>query len=515
MEFVSYSLNLPVDGVQLYTVVCLPSAAGKYPILLCRQPYAADLPDEETRRNILADMQGWLEAGYAVVYQHCRGTGCSEGDFVPYINERRDGLRLQQWVREQPFYNGEIFLHGVSYLTSVHYATAPFAPDIKGAVLRVQDSERYNICYRNGFFKAGLHGNWFVEQYKKKSIARKNYTPESFRMLPMEDFSSTVFGERVEVFDQTLLHPLKDDPFWQTHMGGSDARDAVRHARIPVLLVTGFYDIYTGGIFDMWNQMDDVARAQCALAVCPYDHGCSETNQPVAFENGRPEQYADNFAVRWCNAARGLEPFPFPQGKVTYYRLFDQRWGSEDFADGPKSLEIPLGEGEVTYVYNPYNPAHFPGGLSCNFYGTAWQDAPGARYDVKSFFSEPFPENRFVKGKMKARLRVKSDCEDTCFYLRISLDKPEGAYGLRDDIQSISNFCPDYVPGEEVTLEFSFDEHAFLVQAGERIRIDVSSSCDYYIAHTNQKGPFARQRTACVAHNTILCKDSLLTLFTE
>lgn len=34
-------------------------------------------------------------------------------------------------------------------------------------------------------------------------------------------------------------------------MGGADGRDAIKEAKIPILLVTGFYDIYTGGIFDM------------------------------------------------------------------------------------------------------------------------------------------------------------------------------------------------------------------------------------------------------------------------
>ena len=32
------------------------------------------------------------------------------------------------------------------------------ADDIKGAIFGVQDCERYNICYRNGFLKKGLHG---------------------------------------------------------------------------------------------------------------------------------------------------------------------------------------------------------------------------------------------------------------------------------------------------------------------------------------------------------------------
>lgn len=519
MNFAACSSFIQVDEADLYTVLCLPAPDGKYPVVLFRTPYddaMSKMGDAEIQLIVLQQQREWLENGYAVVWQHCRGTGRSTGDCIPYRNERKDGLALQQWVRQQPFYNGEIYLCGGSYLSSVHYLTAPFAPDIRGAVLRIQDTERYNVCYRNGFFKCGLHGSWYVGMYKKKSLLQKNYTDESFQLLPMEDFSKTVFGEDSPDLDQTLAHPRRDDPFWQTPLGGSEAHNAVANAGIPILLTTGFYDIYTGGIFDMWNAMDDATRAISALAVCPYDHSCTETNQPVAFEHGRFEDVFGNYAIRWINSIRGKEAPPFEPGKVTYYRLFDGRWAVENFANGPQKIEIPLGQGEVSYLYNPYAPARFKGGLSGNFGGTAFQDVPNSRYDIKSFFSMPFPEDRFIKGKMKARLCVKSDCEDTCFYVRISLVQQQGAYGLRDDIQSISNFQTDYVPGSEVMLDFSFDEHAFRVRAGEQIRIDISSSAfPFYLRHTNQKGPFAQQRTAKIAHNTVVCEKSSVTLFAE
>ena len=117
---------------------------------------------------------------------------------------------------------------------------------------------------------------------------------------------------------------------------------------------------------------------------------------------------------------------------------------------------------------------------------------------------------------MTARLRVRSDCEDTCFYIRLSLVKEEGDYGLRDDINQISNFAPDYVPGEEIEMDFSFDEHAFVIKKGEKLRIDVSSSAfPLYVRHTNNRGPFALQTTAKIAHNTVICNKSNITIFVE
>ena len=117
---------------------------------------------------------------------------------------------------------------------------------------------------------------------------------------------------------------------------------------------------------------------------------------------------------------------------------------------------------------------------------------------------------------MKAKLCVKSDCEDTCFYVRISLVKENGYYGLRDDINQISNFCAGYKTNEEIEMDFSFDEHAFVVKKGEKLRIDISSSAfPLYVRHTNNKGLFSEQTTAKVAHNTIVLDKSYLTIFYE
>ena len=279
------------------------------------------------------------------------------------------------------------------------------------------------------------------------------------------------------------------------------------------MFTTGFYDIYTGGIFDMWNALSPATKALSALAVHPFDHGGSGINQPIRFENGVLSAQYPNYAVRWCDHIRLGTPPPFTLGQVTYYTLFSDTWMCDSFSAGNSLLTIPLGQDKVTYRYNPYDPATFPGGLSANFGGNAWQNKPNLRHDVISLYTEPFPKDVFVRGKISARLRVQSTCEDTCFYLRISLAKKEGDYGLRDDINMISNFNPSYIPNESVDMAFAFDEHAFVICKGERLRLDISSSADpHYVRHTNHRGLFSEQTTARIADNTVLLSDSSLTL---
>ena len=513
---ITYFEYLTVGKAELFTVVCLPKQNGTFPTVILRNPYVDQLEsvaESEACEAALLEHQKWLMNGYAVVLQHCRGCGKSSGDFIPYLFEREDGLHLHAWIRQQSFYNGELYLYGLSYLSSVHFVTAPFADDIKGAVLEIQDCERYNILYRNGFYKMGLNGDWYAKIYKKKAIRQKNYTPEAFHMLPLSDFSKAVFGEEAVAFDEVLKHPRQDDPFWSTRLGGVEAHNAIQNANIPILLTTGFYDIYTGGIFDMWKGMSPETKAQCALAVHPFDHSGNGNDQPVSFANGSLSQAFENYSVRWMDAVRGMGDFPFERGKVTYYKLFGDKWCCDRFDDPPRTLNIPLGNGEVTYQYDPNNPATFKGGLSTNFGGNAWQDSPNARPDIISLFTPEFSEDTFIKGQMNVRLQTRSNCEDTCFYVRISLCKPEGYCGLRDDIHQISNFSEDYIPGTSIDMDFTFDEHAFVIQKGEKLRIDISSSADpHYVRHTNNRGLFSEQTAVRVADNTVILDNSSITL---
>ena len=526
LNLIAYSTDYEYvysDGIKLFTVVLLPEKAGKFPTVIIRTPYV-DKFENEKEENIAVDYlneyKNWLGHGYAVVIQHCRGRGKSDGDCIPYINEREDGLTLQEWVRKQDFYNGELFLKGGSYLTSVHYATAPFADDIKGAIFGIQDSERYNICYRNGFLKKGLHASWYVGMYKAKSHMKKNFYEGCFEMLPLKNFTKTLFGEMAEDFDEMLKAPNPDNEFWNTRFGGSDARNATVNVKFPVLFTTGFYDIYTGGVFDMWDKMSESSRNMSALVVSPYNHndGPGDLENSIVFPKGnRFENFGDLYEIEWFDYIRGKNTkSPFDVGKITYYNLFKNCWQTDDFLASANSMKIELGDQEISYVYNPFAPPTFKGGLSRAFGGAVYQDEPNSRHDIISVYSEPFEDDVCVKGKMAANLKVKSDCEDTCFYIRVSIEKEKGDYGLRDDITSLCYQLGEYIPGSVVTLNFDFDQHAFLIKRGERLRIDISSAdSDHYVRHTNQKGLYSEQTTAKVAHNTVYLQNSYLILPVE
>ena len=119
-----------------------------------------------------------------------------------------------------------------------------------------------------------------------------------------------------------------------------------------------------------------------------------------------------------------------------------------------------------------------------------------------------------MRGRMRAKLTVTSDCEDTCFYTRVSVKKPDGKwYLLRDDITSLCADGRNYVPGTEKVVSFRFADHAFRLEKGDVLRVDVSSGCSQFAPHGNVKGLQAAVRTPKVAHNAVRADASTLTLF--
>ncbi len=142
------------------------------------------------------------------------------------------------------------------------------------------------------------------------------------------------------------------------------------------------------------------------------------------------------------------------------------------------------------------------------------QPPPDFRDDVVSFVLPPIGERLDVRGRMRASLAVKSDCEDTCFYARVSVAKPDGRWLLlRDDITSLSANGGDYAPGAERRVELCFADHAFRLEKGDRLRVDVASANSQFAPHGNVKGLQSQVREPKVAHNAVNAAASSLVLF--
>jgi hypothetical protein len=88
--------------------------------------------------------------------------------------------------------------------------------------------------------------------------------------------------------------------------------------------------------------------------------------------------------------------------------------------------------------------------------------------------------------------------------VRVSHHGEGGDYVLRHDITSLCYQLGDYTENSEVTLDFSFDEYAFLLKKGEALRIDISATDNNtYVCHTNRRGEYYQQCGADIATSTV------------
>ena len=509
------------DGVKLYTYGAVPKEGVRCPVVIERNPYVKERRIDGPA--FARGQAGALKRGYAYVVQHVRGAGVSEGKRVPYEHEREDGLALLEYVRKLPWYNGEIYLAGGSYLSTVHWTyldTNP--PDVKGAFLAIQEVDRYNVCYRNGFFKTALHGGWFIKEFWKTDHELTRNRDVKFSDFPLIDFATRYWGRPEPSFDNVVRHPRPDDPFWKSSEIGSgiDCRFALLKSTMPVLLKTGFYDIYTEGICDMWRETPAARRANCALLIDAYDHGgrlSAEMKGTLGeFPGGaRADERVE--ALDWFDAIRAGRACPGAAANRTrYYALWENAWHEADaLTDGPRRIAFRLGEGERSYAYDPKRPLpEFPGSGGICFGGMRFQPEPDFRDDVLSFVLPPLAERLDVRGRMTAKLTVASDCEDTCFYVRVSVKKPDGKwYLLRDDITSLSFQLGDYAPGSKRVLAFRFADHAFRLERGDVLRVDVASASSQFAPHANVKGDQFAVRGPKVAHNRVFAAESELVLY--
>src|SRR4051794_6604946 len=98
------------DGTILRADATRPAAAGRYPVILVRNPYGEPLV-----RGQIPSLAGAL-AGFAVVVQDVRGSGNSDGTAVPFEVETTDGLDTIAWCADQPWSSGDVGMMGGSYL---------------------------------------------------------------------------------------------------------------------------------------------------------------------------------------------------------------------------------------------------------------------------------------------------------------------------------------------------------------------------------------------------------------
>ena len=518
------------DGVPLATAVYQPAGAGPWPTVLIRNPYDAPL------------VEAWcgifVRSGYACVYQAVRGQMGSGGIWEPAVNELDDGQDTLAWLVEQPFHDGNIGWYGPSYLASVQWAAATrgLPPEVKTLVPLVFATDMYALAYQRGMFRHEILTAW-AALMPERGFATENseHYPDLVRHRPHAEIDEAYLGTRLDWYRDYVTNPGRGDAFWQ-QPDVAELLAAPARTRVPVLLVGGWYDIFLAGQLADWRNLGN--RSQSKFVIGPWTH-LMTTAGDLELPDARGQAWQWELVLDWLGHHLRGEPLDQPSGGVVSYALGEDRWHtrpdwpppgreqrlyltglsrSPDCSGGSLESLPPEQPQEVTYTYDPNDPVPMRGGAGSLAFIVAdggpvhsvLQDGLCERPDVLSFISEPLAEPLRIAGPIRVGLSVSSDAEDTAFTAKLIEVLPDGrAYNIRDSITSLAyrsnEWAPQpYAPGSVVALELDLWPIEWVVRAGSRLRLDVSSSnFPAFHAHPNVSGIWALQEETRPARQTL------------
>ena len=132
----------------------------------------------------------------------------------------------------------------------------------------------------------------------------------------------------------------------------------------------------------------------------------------------------------------------------------------------------------------------------------------GTNDGVLSFVSAPAEEDIDFYGKIHWNMRVKTNCDDTAFFMRVYFVEDGISYNLTEEITSLSHINKNYTAGEVCEISIDTPPIGFTLKKGNRIRVDISSHSDLYVPHSNTPGHWAKVTETRISKNTIICDEN-------
>ena len=519
-DYTVEDVMLPMrDGIRIKTVIYKPKADGKYPVLLQRTCYPADEP------IIIVDAQNCACRGYIFVYQFCRGTGESQGEWIPNINERNDGIDTIDWIHSQPWCDG-IGYWGLSYAALAGWAVADV---VKGKVdsmfLLHYGADRFVSAYHKGLFHHDVLTAWSMQNAGRKITA--DYET-SCRYLPHIKVDEALWGEKLPWYRDYIANEYLEDEYWQQGWW-KELRDISAKTELPLYILSGWYDHHHESTMKTWSRLKPETRTMSWLEIGGWNHMLQPVLEDKKVEHLENSQVKK--ALLWFDMT--LKRKQKPTGRVHYYVPGRDCWMQADdwekverfkkvlYLDAENLSLCRSCDGIQTatrsYTYDPADPVPTNGG-DCTLAswlktGSLLQAQPGWRDDVITFLSEPLEEEMVICGKIDVELWVKTDCENTAFFASIDEMTAENkSYHIRTSAATIRHEMPRdtaYIPETPIKAVIDMSDICYALPAGSRIRIDVTSS-DFpqYHIHSNQPGGWAYAEKNKIARQTILTGEA-------
>jgi putative CocE/NonD family hydrolase len=513
------------DGVALRADILLPSAEGKFPALIYRTPYGKHFALKEYKTFEKA-----VARGYAVVVQDVRGRYASDGEFVAYQNEGRDGFDTIEWAAKQPWCDGNVGTFGLSYPGAVQWlAAVENPPHLKAMVPAMTFSTPRNFFYSGGVFDGSwLEWIWMniaPDIRKRNNLAgprtheeaaetwkREHQRMETF--LPLRDLPD--LKDVAPFYYEWLAHPPAD-PWWDW----GELRNKYGKVHTAVLNLSGWYDKAYGpdgattnfnGLLKDRGEKDPRTRT----IIGPWTHGEQEKTRAGEREFGPSAAIDyDELILRWMDRyVRGIQNGIDREKPVRLFVMGKNVWRDEEAwplarantqtyylrseSNTARFARLNQTAPDRAGRYNEFisDPAH-PVTDPYTAYGAHDYHALAGRNDVLVYDSDPLLADTEVTGPIHAEIFISADVPDVDLWVRLLDVAPDGtALNLMSpglDVLRASyrneKVQPELLkPGEIYRLNLNNMVTSNVFRAGHQIRVQISGAFFPHFSRSLQSG---------------------------
>jgi hypothetical protein len=480
---VERKIRVPMpDGIELLADRYYPRDSPKAPTVLVRSPYGIGFP--------FGTIFGvpFAERGFQVLIQSCRGTFGSGGVFNPHFDDRADALTTIDWMRKQPWFNGELATVGGSYLAFVQWAIAgEDIPEWKAMSATVSPQSFYQAAYVGGSFALDTCLYWAtsvatslekprnVVSAMLATTSDKKRQQMTYQGLPLIDSYKLATRRPVFFFEDWLHHTEPDDEWWNP----IDFTGSLSRIKRPVHLLGGWYDFFMTNVMTEYRELVKAGNIPY-LTIGPWPHG-TLTHMLVAIGEQIPWLQTHVMGRKGLLREKPVRLFVMGSGQ---WRDFDEwppagyvpeRWYLQ--AERGLSPQGPSPSRPDSYEYDPADPTPSIGGTSLTDNGGPKdQKSVESRSDVLIYTSKPLEKDVEVIGPISAELYVKSSLPNTDFFTRLCDVDPGGrSINICDGIVRL---FPGKVQPEAdgiIKLSIGLWPTANLFKRGHRIRLQVAS----------------------------------------
>ncbi len=497
-KFNKETIKLPLsDGVHLGTDVYLPVNGTNFPTILLRTPYG------KYQKTKYAEF--WAEHGYAVVLQDNRGKWTSEGEYIPFKHEQKDGLETLDWIVQQDWCNGKIGMYGSSYISYCALTLAASKHPALKTIFNVSGwlkGEKINKPGGTLHLMVALPWILHEETLKKRSLNQYDLD-ELFHYLPLSNVFSSI-GVKSTLWEETeIVMELNKN------LSAADID-------IPIFHITGWNDFVYPSTLDVYSEVHGSSDKLQKLLIGPWFHDqyYSEYTEVGDEDFGAGSIMGSDkmmeLSLQWFDhTLKGLENSIsndpdmkiFVMGKNQWQSIKSwppenvslQKWylSSDSGAnsingDGSLSLTPPIQNTKDSYIFNPINPVPTYGGVNFHFLmdilGIKDQRDIEEREDVLVYSSAPLPETIEIMGPLKVVFYASSEGLDTDFTAKL-VEVRENGYAriiedgiIRASYRNSNDLEEMMEPGKVYQMTIDLGATAIQIQKNHRIRLEISSS---------------------------------------